>query len=370
MANALARGVASSCRNPVLSLWTVVDGAVSDVEGLEFQVFDISTEAARATPVQVYPATSGDRATVDVGVTCPDPGAGRVRQGHYVAAWTPGGAEPLGRHRIVWYVQATAESEEQTFEEEFDVLAAGLTLRQPAYVLLSDLRDEGLSASAISDRRALEAITRWSRQIELWLRRSFIPRFGTYSLDGGGNPTQLLDTPVIFITGARYSDESDAVDADSYAVFNRHITQGLEYPDDRNVPRFTFKAAADWLIYQSGVYVSVWRRGVQNLRLSGVFGYTDFDPRSPVGVTPDLIRTATIMLVVRNYLPLADVEGRLEQQNAWRVNDIRTRDQSISYGPRAGASSGTGTGGVVFSGDPDIDALLENFVAPPFVGAV
>lgn len=368
MARALARGSSSTCRNPVLSLWTVVSSALSNVFSVEFQIFDVSTDENYSDPVQVYPATPGDRATVDVGLACPAPGAGRVRTGQYVANWTPGLAEPIGRHRIVWYVVPADGDVEEVYAEEFDVLPQGMVMPSPSYASLSDLRDEGVLPSDVSDRRALQLLTRASRQIEMWTGRFFEPRWIDGTFDGTGSSTHLLDMPILYLYEANFGD--GAIDPSLYSVFNRQVSQSIVNPDDRAVPRISFRAGMRWLRrswYPLDGYLGAFPQGVRNISLSGVFGYTDPLDGAPLGVTPDLIRQATLMLAIRNSAQLGDLEGRFEAQNMHRIRDMRTRDQSVSYG-NAGTSSSTG-GAYVYSGDPEIDAIIELFAAPPFIGS-
>jgi hypothetical protein len=359
MARALARSTASSVANPVLDLWTLVAGALADVETAEFQVFDVSDDAKFSVPVQVYPALAGTKQA-----------ATRLSTGRYVAAWTPGGAEPLGRHRLVWTLldEAGGDPREQVYD--FDVLAAGLALQQPAYVLLSELRDEGVATATLSDRKALQLINVVSRRIERWTRRFFEARRLVLPLDGAAGASQFLDAPVIALESAAI--DSDAVDAETFKVFNRHLTSGLMSPDDRASSRVTFGFLRRYVTRINSDdrpwgNRAIWWPGVQNVTLTGLFGFTDPSPFLDVGATPlDIMRLA-VMLVVRDQVALGDTEGRFDHQAIGRVKSVSTADQSISYGSSA-SSAGPSAG--AFTGDPEIDEILCAYSVPMGIGGV
>lgn len=354
MARALALGASSSPTNPVLDFWFVAAGALADLSALSWQVFDLSTGSA------VSVATG----TVNVA------GAEHLGTGHYVATWT--GAGNVGRHRIVWTATPVGGSA-KAYQYDFDLLAAGLSLKGPAYCLLADLRDEGFAATGVggvSDVRALGLIRKVSTFVERWTRRFFEPRYRTITLDGARGPSQWLQDPVIALDSARI--EGDLVDPTTYRVFNRHIAEGLTDPDDRENPRVTFsritRVLSEVNTYDRPFYNrQVWWPGPRNVQLAGLFGYTDPDPDLPAGSTPEMIRHVTMLLFAREALPLADGDGRTDAQNAFRVDSIRTRDQSVTYG--ADRMQLTAKGANEFTGDPAIDDIIAMYVAPPFIGS-
>jgi hypothetical protein len=360
MARALARGVASSPTNPVLDVWTLVGGALTDVFALAFQVFDLST----GTPVQVFPATLGNQQVVNVA------GAEHLQKGHYVATWTPGNAEPLGLHRVIWFVTPTNGGAVQQYMTDFDVLAAGLSMRGPAYALLSDLRTEGFTPSMLSDARAIALIISMSRLIERWTKRFFEPRYRSITLDGAAGPSMHINDPLIAVDSVTI--DGTLVDLSSVKVFNRHISEGLTSPDDRDNPKIVFNRVTRTLVQVDSYDRPFLNRelywpGPRNVAISALFGYTDPDADVQAGVTPDLIKRVTMLLVSRESIPIADGEGRADAQNAYRVKSIRTRDQSIDYGPDRGDLVTSGR--MEFTGDPAIDDIIAQFVAPPVIGS-
>lgn len=360
MSTHIARGATSSKTNPLLDIWTLNSSfELADADQILFQIFDISDATKLATPEQVFPVVVDDTEEVDLG------GDGKVSTGRAVADWSPGDTEPLGRHRIIWFVTQEPGGDEVQYIEEFDVLAASTVVRGPMYALLSDLRNEGINSTTLADARALYLIGLASRQVERYTHRFFEPMAREFSYDGSAGQTLFFELPIILLS--EVSIDGQGVDASSYQVYNRHLRQSLTNPDDRDNPRITFSRQTRLLTQTSWddrpfVNKQVWWPGAQNVTVSGLFGYTDPDPTCQVGVTPEDIKRVTIMLVQRQ-LALAG-SGDLSDVSVGPITSIRTRDQSVTYGAKAGVS---GAGG--FTGDTAIDDILALYSAPPFVGA-
>lgn len=340
---ALAIGQSSSCANPILDLYTQVAGVATNVAQLEFQIFDQTTPSS---PVQVYPATPGQRASVDVGNDCP--GGDRLATGRYVARWTvPPGTTP-GTHRITWFIRLSLSSGEQVYSEEFEVLPeVEATSVDDAYAFVSQLRADGVMSAQASDSRLLQLIEEASRTIDDLTGLFFSPRSITIDLDGPGTPSLFLDMPIISISQAVI--EGEAVDLSTLVIYNRHLTQRLARPDDRRNPT---------IVRREGL---CWPKGHQNVQLAGVFGFTD-PTGAPLsqGRLPPAINMACRLLVVREIELLASPDRVASR----RQNDIRsetTRDQSVTYGDRRGAASRPQYG---TTGDPEIDAILARYRPP------
>ncbi len=365
---ALARGEPSDCSNPVLDLFTQVNGVLVDVAVLEFQIFDVGDPAKRLAPAQVYPETPGARATVNVAVLCP--AGGKLSTGHFVAHWTPPIDEPIGTHELRWFFRLTPSSPEQTFREEFEVLVEVAGFSGTGYAFISDLREEGVTAADVPDARLQQLITRASRYIERMTGRFFEPRLPTLTLDGSGGRSLLLGEAIVgieavYIETSPYAPGNLFIDPDFYRVYNRHLTQGLLLPDDRDNPKLEFVHTSDLLGVrfeppQFSLLSFVWPCGTQNITVHGVFGYTEPDG-SPTGRTPELIRHVTKLLVMRELPRMADLDRREDVQKRWRLTGERTRDQS--YTLEALRLHGE------FTGDPEIDNILVAFVRPPDFGA-
>lgn len=366
---ALALGSAASAANPVLDAYVLrIDAGppqtatLAEPASLAFQVFDVSTETKQSTPVQVYPAQAGQRHAVDLV-------ADRVGPGRYAAAWSVPGNAALGRYEVRWFCTMDEGGPEVRWRREFDVLTGVAGFGAAGYCLLADLREEGLTAASVSDARLQRLIAEASRQIERWTRRWFEPRALSLRLDGTKSRALRFDAPIIVLDGVQYEEDADLVDASNFRVYNRHITEGLLSPDDRDNPRVEWQSERRPWIAPIGtawpVVTPVFHEGRQNIVASGLFGYTDPDG-SFVGGTPEGIRRATMLMVLREASKLTAANARFDARERHRLINERTRDQSYQLSPGRAAlagQAGTGVGG--WTGDPAIDDLVDQFVAPP-----
>lgn len=360
---ALARGQASDCGNPVLDVFTAVNGVLTDVAVLEFQVFEKVSDPG--SPLQVYPVSG--RQTANIAQLCP--GGDKLSTGRYVAKYTPGLTELIGTHEIRWFFKLTSGSPEQTFREDFEVLPEVTGSTSFGYTTVQAMRDEGVTTAMAADSRLQTVIARVSRRIERWTGRFFEPRAMTFTLDGSGHACQQLEIPIIRIDGIWFDDFSDPASEVGLAgvrIYNRHITQNLLRPDDRENPRLEWVSDWDYIRTRS-VSGTIWPPGFQNVMVQGVFGYTDYDG-SEFGRTPEEIQIATQMLAFRDLKKFGD-SGRADASRADRITEMRTRDQSITWSAPGSQGSSTRMLGV-FSGDPAIDQIIASYVRPPSMGAV
>lgn len=250
------------------------------------------------------------------------------------------------------------------------------------YATIAQLRDEGVSPD-ISDDRLLSIIQRNSALIEQWTGRWFYPKALTLKLDGNGADQLLIGPPIIAVTELRILEpdfvivgNEELVDLQSVRIYNRHLTQGLIDPDDRDNPKIQYLSSWSGTRQAPNIFPSGWfPQGRQNVQIDGLFGYTEFDngvtlwtdDLTPVGKTPDIINIVCMMLTVRDLLPLSDVSGRTEALLSSTVTEERTRDQSIKYG---GGSSKVTSAGSGILGNKEIQLMLEPFRRPMGLGAV
>jgi hypothetical protein len=368
---AIARGQSSDGANPVLELFTPVRGVLADADQVAFQIFDVSDDAKRASPVQVFPETPGTRTAVNT--RDPWPAGDKLGAGHVVARWTPPPGSTLGLHELRWFVQGPPGAPKQLVTVAFDVVAEGAGSHRTGYALVSDLRAEGVTATDATDARLARLVRLASQYIDRVTGRLFEPRPLTLTLDGSGGRALLLGHPIIAVREVKLSLAMPAelgelpVTPSFFRVYNRHLTQGLLDPDDRENPRLEFFHESDLLGVHAtpaaslGLGSLVWLRGPQNVVVDGLFGYTDPDG-SAVGRTPDLIRHVTKLLVLREIPTLTDVTRREERQQRWRLVSERTRDQG--YNLEALRLHGS------YTGDPEIDNVLVAYQRPPQLGGV
>lgn len=333
----LQRGESSSCAAPALDLYTTVGDVLVDMASVQYSIWDISTDAKRAEPVQVYPV-GGGKATVNL-AACP---AGhRVGVGHYVGIWTVPDDEALGAHEIRWFFKLEAGGEEFTSVEEFDVVVAqqvgGAGFR--GYCSVQDVRDEGVTVGMAADPRLERLIDGATREIDEFTGWWFESRALTLNLDGNDAERLTLPAPAISIT---------SVTIDGIAVPTDYIKTYGSGP----LLAPLREAPAIELVYGK------FDRGRQNVVIVGSFGYTEADG-SASGRTPARIRDACAMMVLKRALPAGDAD---DVRNAHRIQSMRTRTQSVSFfAGRAGEG--------IYTGDPEIDGILKLYHRPPDVGA-
>lgn len=352
---ALARLQSSSVATPVLDLFTQVNGVLTDVSVLEYQVFDAHT----GTPVQVYPGSG--RASVNLAAA---PTGQKLGTGHYVALWTVPGNESIGTHQVKWFFKLTPSTPEQTYTEEFEVLpeVVGTGYYGEAYCTVAELREEGIPSS-FSDSWLSKRAVLASRMIERWTGRFFTPRVMSFTLDVEHAESLILDQPIIALSSLAFGDVDSLYDLLDVRVYNRHITQNLLHPDDRNAPRITIYRPPVENILVGIDGRMAFPHGPQNAFVTGVFGYTDYDGYpNGTGKTPDLINHATKLMVFREVGQLSDVSRRADARLRGLIKSESTRDQSITYGDGAGSGA--------FTGDTEIDWILASYMRPPAMGAV
>lgn len=356
--------VGATASNAALVLY-VADayGRLIDVFAADYQIFD-------GTGTQVFPVSG--RQTLNVAAAPPT--GNKIGVGRFVALWTPGAAT-VGAYSILWHFTRVSGGVEESFSEEFELVST--PYRGPNYATVYDLRAEGLLQAALSDALCQKAIATAGRYVEMFTGRTFGPVFKTVDVDGTGGRALQLDEPIVgidsilvnFITNFSASD--DLIPSDFLKVYNRHLTQNLLNPDDRENPKLEFIHGADLAgvsYYENAsgyvLHQLVFPPGRQNVRIAGVFGYTDRNPTATpgagAGVVPELLREATKLLVFKN-LPNMASGGRTDASLQSRIYAESTRDQSY----QASATWIKGS----FTGDSDIDQILANFMRPPQFGA-
>lgn len=372
---ALARGQASDCANPELDVFFKVNGILTDVFSLEYVIEeDVTTPG---TPIQVFPASG--RATSDVSALCPT--GDKISTGNYVALYTPVLSEPIGTHKLRWFFKLTASSPEQTFSEEFEVLPEASASSGDGYCTVGELRGLGVPSTGVgakTDAQLQFLIQRASRLIDLYTGRYFSPRTLTIRLNGTGRHGLLLGDPIISISSIKLIGDDllptvSEIELDDVRIYNRHLSQNLINPDDRENPLIeflVFDERHETFGLQSAhnlFHPHRWPEGTQNVEVSGIFGYTEFDG-SATGRTPDLISMVTCLMVIRDLpSPFLNPDKREDARNRWRVKRLKTRDQEIEY--ISAEKLGSRAVGF-FTGDPEIDKIIAAFVRPPNFGAV
>ena len=260
---------------------------------------------------------------------------------------------------------------------DFEVLSGGPDLLPgPNYALVNDIRREGLPAS-VDNKRALRALHVASRYVERFTARRFVPEAKTLRLDGFGNNHAIrLGQPIISLSrvaidNVGHEPNNQEIDRALLRVYHRHLSELLLEPDDREDPRIELQFDARGIgarVHIDSTRGLRWPVGRQDLIVAGAFGYTEANG-SPMGLTPELIRHATILFALRELAVLNDRSGRA----ARRVSALKrekTRDQEVEYAVGSGGSGALGTPLIgAFTGDPEIDSILAMFRRPARLGA-
>jgi len=305
----IARNETSNCESPKIDIFLRKDNVLTDPYILEFIIYDISTPAKLASPVQVYPGSG--RASVSLS-DCPT--GHRLSQGRYVAEWTVDASEPLGAHRITWFFRETATSGERLFSEEFEVFDTltatgpglyGTGTVQNLYVTVQDIRDCGIDSSTASDAQVEAALVASQSFIEKATRQWFNPREVTFKADGNNADTLFLSVPIISVNYVKLNSSTDELGTDLYEVYNSIYPE-----DDRQNPKISLKRQTGDIYATPATSFDrplMFLKGRRNQEISGTFGYVEAD-----GSTPEQIKRALKILVVERltspiYLPAGTV---------------------------------------------------------------
>lgn len=373
-------GMAQPPYYPRLPTTFVVDAAgfLLEPHSLEVEVLtDAGDEAMVRAPVSLTAYPTGDRL-----------GLGYFRAGSYdpqAEDWTPDPDPGAGRRTVRWYAVLEAGGEEVSWTTYTERLAGGAKpdLGVPYYALIADLRAEGFSASVLTDARAAVLLALATRYVETFTGRRFVPEPKELRLSGRGGPMMQLGEPIVALDpdGVRVDLEPYPVTGanalpysrDTIRVYNRHLTQRLTQPDDRQNPKLEVYdpvGVRDMTLGRTWLSRYAFPRGQQNVMVRGVFGFTDPDG-SPMGRTPDLIRHA-VMLLVRRHMAGGGIGAGGGPSGAGAVTAERTRDQSVSYASPGSVGSGRAGSALLgaFTGDPEIDTILAAYMRQVSMAAV
>jgi len=369
----LGNGETNDAMNPVMVFIAGDEhGRMRDLAGLEVEVYDVSDETKMGAPVQVQ---ARDAVDITLG------GGNRLDRGRYVIPFTAPIAPAKGMHRMRLFWRFSSSEPWSSCWKELEVVPArGAFLTGPAYAFLADLRAEGVPSTgndAVSDMRLQTAIVKASRYVERVTSRFFEARYMKPRFSAPGSRGLLINDPIVAVDYVAIANSDidisaeDDVDPETIRVFNRHLSQQLTNPDDRDAPKIEFFHAAYDLYggqhdYYGGLSFRAlgFPRGSQNIEVAGCFGYTDPDG-SPWGATPAMIRHATMQITLREMYLMTHLDCREDFSRRARLLSETTRDQSYTLAAPRAYSAGAFAG----TGDPDIDSILVSYTRPPNLGA-
>jgi len=242
------------------------------------------------------------------------------------------------------------------------------------YCSVADIRAEGFANPPYSDARVQSAIDYSTLLIDRICGQRFDAYSGWVKLDVKKPYREHhLDVPICCLW--QIHDSEGLVDIANVVVYNRHLTQGLENPDDRRNPMIAWGEERQIGVPES-IASGYFNQGMQTLKVWGVFGFTEIGADDQVGETADGsqvplsygstpvdIKYACMMLAVGRLATLAS--GGDESSINSRVISESTRDQSYSLQalPTEEASYG-------MTGNQQVDSILMRYQAPMRIGAV
>lgn len=311
----------------ILNWFTTVNGVLTDMFEVGFQVWDIS---GGLPGTQVFPAVPDTWETI----TDSD---GHYSVGHYYAydvaedrGWKCPDGETLGTHRVKWRWKAMASSPYQSDAEDFTVLAESHGGTEDWYISLQDVRDAGLSIDDYPDADVIAAIQTWQPFLDRACRQWFNPRTLTLKVDGNDSDTLHFGVPIISIDYLKINDDDAVLDLTQYRVYN-----GNQVTDDRGNPCIKLvRSDQNRNIFTSSDHNGrlKFRKGRQNQEVKGTFGYVE-----PDGTTPKMISRALLKVVIEKLTnPVyAEGDGGVPPTLASIVSES-TDGHSITYGNLAG----------------------------------
>jgi hypothetical protein len=358
----LAKGEALTATNPILQLFTRQGEFLTDPVAATYKIEDIHNPDT--APVEKVATTSFD--LTDVGV-----GGNKLGPGRFYIPLSTGISDSLtfGTHRVVCEYEMVASGRTYMQVILFEVLdpaAYPSGQMYTGYVTTRSLLENGFVNSACAVQKLHRHVHNFSVQLEQYTERFFEPRFMPMLINGAEKPALFVEEAIIAIEKveivARTITGEDVNEYDNtlYRVYNRHL-DGLLNPDDRYDPLLSMVETrrVAGVTPLGGSFN--WPYGRQNVRVYGVFGFTDPEPQPDqvlIGQTP-VEFDQIIGVMLERYMTDPSMSSLATQQPG-RVKSYKTRDQAIQF---YGASGNVSyTGGI--TGDPLLDQKLQRFVKP------
>jgi hypothetical protein len=204
------------------------------------------------------------------------------------------------------------------------------------YCSPEDLRAEGFKEEQFPDDRLIALCEQATQYIDMVTERWFEPRDLTIRIDGNGGT--VLPLPHFLIEAE--SVKCDGVPVASYVLYNRS--------EDRDYPKLYNKKG--------------WTRGALNVEVNGTWGYVDFASDGTYSTPPMITRAAMKLISLTGSEALGDTEATAEASKRGRIAKEVTDGHSYELKDTSSSSGGAGSG-TSFTGDQEIDQILDHFKA-------
>jgi hypothetical protein len=330
-------GEVSSAANPLLPFFYQVNGFLTDVYAVTYEVFALHKPADYATAVASGSGT-------------------KISTGYYVAPVDPSTSSlKAGPHEIVWsYTVAQGDTVQKT-SYQFEVLSELYFRRGHAYQAYGSSSASYMSKKPVQDRQS--AMFCAAQEIDRVTQGFFFPKYMTMRVQmRPASSTIFLMQPVIALASIEVIsaavgstvDTEYEMDDDHFRIYNRHL-EGLVAPDDRQNPKIAFAGSG-----------GKFPRGNMNIKVTGVFGYTDSDG-GPFGRVPAILEEVTEALAKRRLGLGANAKADPFAGHPGRIKSAKTRSQAVSFDTSL-------SGKATITGNPRLDEALQAMSRPYHVG--
>lgn len=323
------------------------DGFLVDAAVVEFRIVDsASSEVVAWTSV-----ASGD---------------GKFDTGSYYAhdGSSPisiGGAAAPGTWRIYWRWKAEATDDYSTWSMPFEVVSSSFPVSFSYRTVISptQVRDEGVSTSTLSDARLAMLLDRVQTFLEARTEVYFRPIPLTLSVNGLHSEAMFFGVPIVGVEWVKANGSTTQLSSTSFAVNNARADLEHRFqpaPDPRRNPYIRFRA--DTSIYSSigGLNRSNPRftAGAKLQKIKGVFGFLESD-----GLVPPLITYAALKLIYANTTALTTSSTTTAGPIVSETVDRHT----VSY-----ATTTASTGTVALASSPEVEEIIAMYRRPITLG--
>ena len=205
------------------------------------------------------------------------------------------------------------------------------------------------------------SIDLWQAFLERACRQWFESRAAVLEVDGTDSDTIHFPVPVITVTEVLLNNSADALNADYYKVYNNRTS----YPDDRKNPRIKLIGPdSNRDIFNQPMTFGVlrFRKGRQNQRITGTWGYTESD-----GSTPLLIQRALILLVIEKIAPIIPGPSGPTVPPVvptGLLTEERTDDHSRKWQVAGGSVKARPGGLLGITNNPEVLRIIQLYKAP------
>lgn len=192
------------------------------------------------------------------------------------------------------------------------------------YVLVSEVRAEGLTDDPPTNNQIGNRIKKWETIVEQWtgqVFREIDP--GELTFDGNNSYLMHFSLPLITVTSVKINGDDTELDTTQWRAFTgRQVPQ-----DDRKNPKIML-LAANASIYTTSIFTGggVFVKGADQ-KITATWGYLE-----PDGECPQPIKDSIIQLVIRDFAGYFDQYfGGMSPPSGAPTQRERTDDHEIEY---------------------------------------